>query len=85
MTEAELAAIGAAILATEGVHSIVGKMMTRNISMMQEINLGLLATSGQQFLADLEALLRSEKEAIGNGEAYDKSTRIHQDHAAQSH
>ena len=64
MTEAELAAIGAAILATEGVHSIVGKMMTRNISMMQEINLGLLATSGQQFLSDLEALLRSEKEAI---------------------
>ena len=69
MTEAELAAIGAAILATEGVHSIVGKMMTRNISMMQEINLGLLATSGQQFLSDLEALLRSEKEAIGNGKA----------------
>jgi len=69
MTESELAAIGAAILATDEVLSIVGKQLKTQPEVLDQIRLRFLLVSGRQFRCDLEALLRSEKEAIGNGKA----------------
>jgi len=68
MTEAELAAIRAAILATIEVHSIAMRQMETMPEVLDQIRLRFLLVSARQFMDDLESLLERDK-GEENGEA----------------
>ena len=63
MTEAELAAIGAAILATDEVLEIVEQQISERSDVLDQIRLAMVMVmvSGRQFLADTKELLEREK------------------------
>jgi len=65
MTEAELAAIGAAILATDEVLEIVEQQISERSDVLDQIRLAMVMVmvSGRQFLADTKELLEREKGA----------------------
>jgi len=67
MTEAELAAIGAAILATDEVLGVVEQQISERSDVLDQIRLAMVMVmvSGRQFLADTKELLKSLERAKG--------------------